>query len=91
MSIYTRQMVLGLITLHLQDLQLAESEFWAFIMLMGGTLQATRQHYCAGEPVLLRLLEQTRDGWRATLLSPARFAPVGVFVGPAFPRVVGRR
>ena len=46
MSIYTRQMVLGLMTLHLQDLQLAESEFWTFIMLMGGTLQATRQRYC---------------------------------------------
>jgi hypothetical protein len=74
-SVYTRQMVLELMPPDLQDLALAPSEFWAFIMIAGPTVKSTRQHAFVGEPVLLRRIEQTTDGWRATLLTPSKFAP----------------
>jgi hypothetical protein len=68
-------MVLKLMPPDLQDLSLAPAEFWAFIMMEIGTIESTQQRCYWGEPVLLRRLEMTKDGWQATLLSPSRFAP----------------
>ncbi len=74
-SAYTQQMVLDLMPPDLQDLALAPYEFWSFIMVPVATVESTGQRAFVGEPVLLKQVERTTDGWRATLLSPSRFAP----------------